>query len=179
MPFFPYFPSSDSLCVFCHSPGNLKVCQSKGFNLTCNTHISYPLAAWSTGVCMYMIWAGVACLNQFINSIVWNGNAIDFAPVWCDICESFSSTVSDIHVKVDAYSAAKLLIGTAVAIPAASLAINRRLYHISSGFISNSVIFSKSKRRHDVLSDLCICLGLPLLEMILRTSRFLLSLCFF
>jgi len=49
--------------------------------------LSFLSLAWSAGPCMYMIWTGLACLNQFINSIIWNGNAIDFAPVWCDICE--------------------------------------------------------------------------------------------
>lgn len=35
-----------------------------------------------------MAWTGIACLNVFVNSIVWNGNAINWAPVWCDICKS-------------------------------------------------------------------------------------------
>jgi len=42
--------------------------------------------AWNTGTCLYMLWTGTACLIQFVNSIVWNGNAINWAPVWCDIC---------------------------------------------------------------------------------------------
>ncbi|KAF4623144.1 hypothetical protein D9613_002292 [Agrocybe pediades] len=105
--------------------------------------------AWSTGVCMYMIWTGLACLNQFINSIIWTGNAIDFAPVWCDI-------------------STKLVIGTAVAIPAATLTINRRLYRISTGVLSNSVTYTKAMKRREVISDLAICLGLPLLDMALH-----------
>lgn len=43
--------------------------------------------AWNTGTCLYMIWTGLACLNQFINSIVWNRNAINWSPTWCDICK--------------------------------------------------------------------------------------------
>lgn len=46
----------------------------------------WSVSAWNTGTCLYMIWTGLACLNQFINSIVWNGNAVNWAPVWCDIC---------------------------------------------------------------------------------------------
>ncbi|KAF8884489.1 pheromone A receptor-domain-containing protein, partial [Infundibulicybe gibba] len=44
--------------------------------------IPFPwhLEAWNTGTCLYMLWTGLACLNQFINSIVWNGNAINWAP---------------------------------------------------------------------------------------------------
>ena len=33
-----------------------------------------------------MAWAGLGCLNAFINSVVWNGNVENVAPVWCDIC---------------------------------------------------------------------------------------------
>lgn len=42
-------------------------------------------SAWNTGTCLYMAWTGIACLIQFINSVVWNGNAIDWSPTWCDI----------------------------------------------------------------------------------------------
>lgn len=47
------------------------------------------LSAWNTGTCLYMIWTGLACLNQFINSVVWNSDTINKAPVWCDICMCF------------------------------------------------------------------------------------------
>ncbi|KAJ7640597.1 hypothetical protein B0H17DRAFT_1275800 [Mycena rosella] len=32
-----------------------------------------------------MMWTVVACLNQFINSIVWTRYTINFAPWWCEI----------------------------------------------------------------------------------------------
>ncbi len=38
-----------------------------------------------------MIWTGLACLNQFINSIVWRGNAINWSPIWCDISAKFAT----------------------------------------------------------------------------------------
>ena len=96
-----------------------------------------------------MAWTGLACLNLFINSIVWNDNAINWAPVWCDI-------------------SSKLIVGVAVAIPAASLCINRRLYHIAS---VKSVTVTKAEKRRQIMVDLAIGLGLPVMEMILRTSR--------
>ncbi|KAI6007087.1 pheromone A receptor-domain-containing protein [Pisolithus albus] len=102
--------------------------------------------AWNTGTCLYMIWTGLGCLNQFINSVVWNSDVINKAPVWCDISSKF-------------------MIGTAVAIPAASLCINRRLYHIVS---VDSVTKTRSEKRRDVLVDLAIGLGIPILEMILH-----------
>jgi len=45
----------------------------------------WHLEAWNVGTCMYMIWTALACLVSFVDSIVWNGNAINWAPVWCDI----------------------------------------------------------------------------------------------
>ena len=57
------------------------------------------------------------------------------------------------------------MIGLAVAIPSASLCINRRLYHIVS---VDSVTKTRAEKRRDVLVDLAIGLGIPLLQMILR-----------
>ena len=45
----------------------------------------WHLEAWNIGTCMYMIWTALGCLVHFVDSIVWNGNTINWAPVWCDI----------------------------------------------------------------------------------------------
>ncbi|KAH0834106.1 STE3-domain-containing protein [Lanmaoa asiatica] len=108
--------------------------------------LPWHLEAWNTGTCLFMIWTGLACLNQFINSVVWNSDVIDRAPVWCDISTKF-------------------MIGSAVAIPAASLCINRRLYQIAS---VQSVTKTRAQKRRDIMIDLAIGLGIPLVEMILR-----------
>jgi len=110
--------------------------------------IPFPwhLEAWNTGTCLYMAWAALGCLNAFINSVVWNNNAINWAPVWCDISSRF-------------------MIGLSVGIPAASLCINRRLYHIAS---IKSVTVSKAEKRRAILVDLAIGLGIPLLQMIFQ-----------
>ncbi len=89
------------------------------------------IAAWNVGTCLYMAWTSISCLNQFINSVVWNGNAINWAPVWCDICmlhfgHWYCPFLLTSHV------ASRIIVGASVAIPAASLCINRRLYHIAS-----------------------------------------------
>jgi pheromone a factor receptor len=66
--------------------------------------------------------------------------------VWCDI-------------------SAKFMIGTSVAIPACSLCINRRLYHIAS---VSSVTKTRAQKRRDIMTDLAIGVGIPVLEMILQ-----------
>ena len=46
--------------------------------------------AWNMGTCLYMIWTGLGCLLQCVNSIVWNKNTTNRAPVYCDICKILS-----------------------------------------------------------------------------------------
>ncbi|KAG6916884.1 hypothetical protein DXG01_004793 [Tephrocybe rancida] len=99
--------------------------------------------SWNTGTCLYMAWAGLANLNLFINSTIWNGNAINWAPVWCDISTRF-------------------FLGVVVALPAASLCINRRLYQIAS---VRSVTVTKAEKRRAVMVDLAIGLGIPIVFM--------------
>jgi len=93
-----------------------------------------------------MFWTGLACLNQFINSVVWKDNVINWAPVWCDI-------------------SARIIIGSNVAIPAASMCINRRLYHISC---VRSVTVTKAEKRRAVMVDMAIGLGIPIIFMVLQ-----------
>lgn len=95
---------------------------------------------------MYMLWTGTTCLVYCINSIVWFGNSVNWAPVWCDI-------------------STRITIGVSVAIPAASLCINRRLYHIAS---PTAVMKTKREKRRDIIVDLSICLGIPVTQMLLQ-----------
>ncbi|KAH8114854.1 pheromone A receptor-domain-containing protein [Phellopilus nigrolimitatus] len=107
--------------------------------------LPWHLQAWNVGTCSYMIWTAIACLNQFVNSIVWKDNAINWAPVWCDI-------------------SSRIIIATSVAIPAASLSITRRLYKISR---VQAVVASQKERRREMAIDLSLVVGLPVLVMIL------------
>ena len=111
-----------------------------------------------------MLWTGLACLDLFINSVIWTGNTINWAPVWCDICEPRSlDIVSDASLKFS--TASKFIIGVSVAIPAASLCINRRLYHISCVRVVSPTKFDK---RRAMMVDLAIGVGIPVLVMALR-----------
>ncbi|KIM89831.1 hypothetical protein PILCRDRAFT_60307 [Piloderma croceum F 1598] len=100
---------------------------------------------WKTsnrGTCFYVVWTALGCLNQFINSVIWNKNTANKAPVWCDI-------------------STRITVGLSIAIPAASLCITRHLYQITC---LQSINLSKvlQKRRTTVI-DVAIGLGLPLL----------------
>ncbi|KAJ6451997.1 pheromone A receptor-domain-containing protein [Mycena vitilis] len=108
--------------------------------------LPWHFQAWNAGTCLFMIWTALACLNNFINSIVWHNNITDWAPVWCDI-------------------STRITIGVSVAIPAASLCINRRLYKIAA---CQTVSITKAQKRRAVMIDCAIGVGIPVLQMILQ-----------
>ncbi|OJA20279.1 mating type pheromone receptor 2 [Rhizopogon vesiculosus] len=108
--------------------------------------LPWHLQAWNSGTCYYMIWTAISCLNQFINSIVWHNNAINWAPVWCDI-------------------SIRIMLGASVGIPAASLCINRRLYYIAK---VHAVTVTKAEKRRAILVDTLICVLFPMVFLALQ-----------
>ncbi|KAF9226826.1 STE3-like pheromone receptor [Gyrodon lividus] len=107
--------------------------------------LSWHLQYGNAGACMCMAWAGLACLMFFINSIVWNDNVSNSAPVWCDITSHF-------------------LIGSSVGIPACALCMIRRLYKIAKlDFIKQT---HRQKKRHFYV-DLLLGIGSPCVIMVL------------
>lgn len=92
--------------------------------------LSWHLQAWNSGTCYYMMWAAISCLNQFINSVVWSDDALNRAPIWCEICTS--AFVASYNSWFRFGTAIRILLASSVGLPAASLCINRRLYQIAS-----------------------------------------------
>lgn len=90
----------------------------------------WHLQAWNSGTCFYMMWTALACLNQFINSVVWANDAINRAPVFCDICEYHFTSVSIVVLMSSV--ATRITIAASFGIPASALCIVRRLYIIAS-----------------------------------------------
>jgi len=67
------------------------------FSLFAFTSASVPLtwhlteaSSWNAGTCLFIFWTGLSSLVWFVNSIVWDGNVVNWTPVWCDICEFHS-----------------------------------------------------------------------------------------
>ncbi|KIJ93455.1 hypothetical protein K443DRAFT_684535 [Laccaria amethystina LaAM-08-1] len=108
--------------------------------------LPWHLQALNSGTCFFMIWAALACLNQFVNSVTWAGNALNPAPVWCEI-------------------SIRIMMGASVGIPASSLCINRRLYKIAS---VQSATITVAEKRRAVVIDSIICLLFPLLYIALQ-----------
>ncbi|KAI0656216.1 STE3-domain-containing protein [Cubamyces menziesii] len=113
-----------------------------GFILVC-IPLYWHLEAWNVGCVLYIFWIGTQCLFQFINTIVWRNNAINWAPVWCDITTRFN-------------------IGSSIAVCCASLVINRRLYHIAN---ISAVSVTKADKRRNIITDLAIGMGIPILSI--------------
>ncbi|KAJ7085147.1 pheromone A receptor-domain-containing protein [Mycena belliarum] len=112
------------------------------------------LQAWNAGTCFFMMWAALACLNQFVNSVVWADDMLNRAPGWCDL-------------------SIRITMAASVGIPAASLCISRRLFHITRAEAGS---VSRTDKRRAVLVDTLICVLLPLiylaLQYISQTHRF-------
>ncbi|PPQ96632.1 hypothetical protein CVT26_010672 [Gymnopilus dilepis] len=108
--------------------------------------LPWHLQALNSGTCFYIFWSSLGCLNQFINSIVWAGNALNPAPAWCEI-------------------SIRIIMASSVGIPAASLCINRRLYLIAS--VRGASVTPAQKHRA-ILIDCLICLLLPLAYVALQ-----------
>ena len=119
-------------------------------------------SAWNTGTCLYMIWVGLGCLLQCINSIVWNKNMINRAPVYCDICKSLDELCLE-SLFILSPTATRFQVALSVAIPACSLCINRRLYKIAT---MKTVAFTSSEKRRAAFFDLLIGVGIPILQII-------------
>ncbi|KAJ7611055.1 fungal pheromone STE3G-protein-coupled receptor, partial [Mycena polygramma] len=108
--------------------------------------LPWHFQAWNSGTCWYIFWVSLSCLNQFVNSLVWAGNTLDVAPAWCEI-------------------SIRIMMGASVGLPAASLCINRRLYHIAS---VRAVVVTHAEKRRAVLIDSLICGLFPLLYIALQ-----------
>lgn len=108
--------------------------------------LPWHLQAWNSGTCMYIAWTALTCLLHFVNSVVWHNNALNVAPVWCDI-------------------STKIFIGASVGIPASGLCISRRLYKIA---VIKSVTVTREDKRRAVMVDLGVAIGLPVMVMALH-----------
>ncbi|KJA26520.1 hypothetical protein HYPSUDRAFT_36232 [Hypholoma sublateritium FD-334 SS-4] len=124
-----------------------------GFFL-CLIPLPWHLYSGNSGTCYYIMWASIACLNQFVNSVVWAGSVANSSPGWCEI-------------------SIRIMLGASVGLPASSLCINRRLYHIAS---VQTVTISSVEKRRAVIVDSLICVVFPLafiaLQYVVQGHRF-------
>ncbi|KAI0741752.1 GPCR fungal pheromone mating factor [Daedaleopsis nitida] len=129
-----------------------------GFSLLGVLLVSVPLywhfAAWNMGCILYIFWIGGQCLVQFVDLMIWRDSAANVAPIWCDI-------------------AIRFYIASSLGAICATVVIIRRLYIVAS---VTSVAISRTEKRRNVLTDLAIGLGVPVLSICLfwfyQSNRF-------
>src|SRR6266853_4604154 len=109
-----------------------------------------------------MAWTGLGCFIQCINSIIWNHNMIDRAPIYSDIGKL--DNIAHRH-SLNYITVVHIQAGLNAAIPACSLCINRRLYKIATAKV---VMATPSENRRAVIIDLFIGIGIPILQMAMR-----------
>ncbi|KAI0742595.1 STE3-domain-containing protein [Daedaleopsis nitida] len=107
--------------------------------------LPWHLEAWNSATCYYMMWTSLSCLTQFVNTVTWAKDAIDHAPVWCDI-------------------STRITIAASVGIPAATMCINQRLYSIAR---VQAVMITRAEKQRAVLIDTLICGLFPILVVAL------------
>src|SRR6266853_654559 len=110
-----------------------------------------------------MAWTGLGCFIQCINSIIWNHNMIDRAPIYSDIGKL--DNIAHRH-SLNYITVVHIQAGLNAAIPACSLCINRRLYKIATAKV---VMATPSENRRAVIIDLFIGIGIPILLMALSS----------
>ncbi|KAH9976612.1 fungal pheromone STE3G-protein-coupled receptor [Lactifluus volemus] len=112
--------------------------------LMCAIPFYWHFQARNVGTCLYMAWTGLGCLILCIDSIVWNKNMVNRAPVYCDISTRFQIALNS-------------------ALPACSLCIQRRLYKCTTVTTGGA---TREEKRRDVVIDLLIGIGIPILQVV-------------
>ncbi|EUC54121.1 STE-like pheromone receptor [Rhizoctonia solani AG-3 Rhs1AP] len=116
----------------------------------CTALVLIPLPwhwrARNTATLSIIFWLGVINFTRGINSIVWAGKTINYAPVWCDIT-------------------AKLIIGANWAFPSSTLCICRYLAQVSS---PHHKIANASDKRRRMYFEIFMCAVLPIIAMALH-----------
>ncbi|EGO00676.1 hypothetical protein SERLA73DRAFT_105041 [Serpula lacrymans var. lacrymans S7.3] len=104
------------------------------------------LRARNAGTCMYIVWTSIVCLTTAVNSVIWNRNYVNWSPVWCNI-------------------SSRVIITAGWGNEVALLCIVRRLYRIIT---MKAVNQSVREVRRDLIVDLCIGIGIPVLILSLQ-----------
>ncbi|KIY48905.1 pheromone receptor [Fistulina hepatica ATCC 64428] len=108
--------------------------------------LPWHMQSWNSGTCFFMAWTALACLNQFVNSVVWAGNVLNPAPWWCEI-------------------SIRIYLGASVGIPASSFCIVRRLYLIST---LKPIATTRPEKRRAVFVDSLFCVLFPVIYIAMQ-----------
>ena len=81
---------------------------------------------------LWVFWAGTVSIFHFIDALVWARDAVNIAPVWCDICESFrGNSRLLLRILMPFVSASRVKLMQPIGIIITTALINHRLYKLS------------------------------------------------
>ncbi|CAE6424199.1 unnamed protein product [Rhizoctonia solani] len=116
----------------------------------CTVLVLIPLPwhwrARNVGTLSLIFWYASINLTRGINAIIWGGNTLNYAPVWCDICT-------------------KLVIGANWGFSASTVCICRYLAQVSS---PHYTIADVAERRRRMVFDVAVSVVLPIVGMALH-----------
>lgn len=154
--------------------------------LLCLVPLPWHFYSGNSGTCYYIMWASIACLNQFVNSVIWAGNADNVAPIWCEICTCFKAfcTRPRMHLnKCLCHSHSNHAWGICWTASSFSLHKPPTILHrkCSDGFYScvwgevsdhtsQTLTNNRLQKRRAVIIDTLICVLFPLVFIAMRTS---------
>lgn len=141
----------------------------------------YVDLAWNSSTVLWIFWSGTGCLIHFINAIIWNDNAVNQAPVWCDISEHSTSLLYMLTIVSHTSLATRFIHVVPIGIITASALLNHRLYKLlkmsASYTVGVNVSFyhviytsqyksgtSNQQKREMAMFDVGIGLGVPVIS---------------
>lgn len=149
--------------------------------------LPWHLEAWNSGTCYYMIWTALACFNSFVNSIAWADDALNRAPVWCDICTCYLlRQLEDVCERSTFYNSNKnnprRVCWHTRCVHVHHAKVTQHFQYSGSSHItgrctllfvlrSQGSIVTLSQKRRVILIDSLICVLLPLVVMALGKPR--------
>ena len=110
-----------------------------------------------------IFWLFFADFIYGVNSILWAGNVLDHAPVWCDI--SMYSCFFSLHESYSISLGTKFITGVSFALPLCTLCICKHLEMVSS---SRRTSYNIGDRKRRMIFEAVACFLVPFIFMALR-----------
>ena len=113
-----FYPYHEILTII----GMILLLMTAPFHLTTKGISTWPFLLWS------FIW----CFLRTVNGFIWSNRTDNIAPLWCDICGSLWSLCRENYLTTNNL-AGRLELGAMLGVAAGKVAINRRVYRITTG----------------------------------------------
>lgn len=135
----------------------------------------YYLRSGNVAMVAHILWLLCLDIIYAVDAIVWANNVDKVAIVWCDISE-YSKFVFSAYKDLSHFIlATKLMVGWPTALTATCLAFCMRLAVLVSKADEITPTEAYRRRRNTQYREAALCLGLPLVIMVVRTSLYFLT----